>query len=263
MTDQPDQPDQPTARPELSSFDAVLFDLDGVITPTADLHRAAWAAMFTEFLDTQGSTPYTEQDYYEHLDGRSREEGVQSLLASRGITLPHGDTDSATSADDTVLGLGLRKNDDFLRVLEQGIDAYPGSVALLDDLADGADRGHVPRVAIVSSSKNARQVLTAAGLIDRFELIVDGMVAASEGLPGKPAPDTYVFAARSLGVEPARAVVVEDATSGVASGRAGDFGLVVGVDRGAGRETLLDAGADVVVSDLAELTINETGGNAR
>jgi HAD superfamily hydrolase (TIGR01509 family) len=118
-------------------------------------------------------------------------------------------------------------------------------------------------VAIVSSSKNARQVLTAAGLIDRFELIVDGTVAASEGLPGKPAPDTYVFAARSLGVEPARAVVVEDATSGVASGRAGGFGLVVGVDRGAGRETLLDAGADIVVSDLAELTINETGGNAR
>lgn len=255
--------------PDLRTFDAVLFDLDGVITPTADLHRAAWAAMFTEFLGSQGSTPYTEQDYYEHLDGRSRDEGVQSLLASRGITLPHGDTGSATSADDTVLGLGLRKNEDFLRVLEQGIDPYPGSVALLDDLADGADGAdgadsdHVPRVAIVSSSKNARQVLTAAGLIDRFELIVDGTVAASEGLPGKPAPDTYVFAARSLGVEPARAVVVEDATSGVASGRAGGFGLVVGVDRGAGRETLLDAGADIVVSDLAELTINETGGNAR
>lgn len=255
--------------PDLRTFDAVLFDLDGVITPTADLHRAAWAAMFTEFLDARGSTPYTEQDYYGHLDGRSRDEGVQSLLDSRGISLPHGEPGSATSADDTVLGLGLRKNEDFLRVLEQGIDPYPGSVALLDDLAegaDGADRAdsdHVPRVAIVSSSKNARQVLTAAGLIDRFELIVDGTVAASEGLPGKPAPDTYVFAARSLGVEPARAVVVEDATSGVASGRAGGFGLVVGVDRGAGRETLLDAGADIVVSDLAELTINETGGNAR
>ncbi|MGJ0182060.1 HAD-IA family hydrolase [Corynebacterium glyciniphilum] len=259
MTDQPDQPDQTIARPELRTFDAVLFDLDGVITPTADLHRAAWAAMFTEFLQKQGSAPYTEQDYYEHLDGRSRDEGVQSLLTSRGITLAHGDTDSATSTDDTVLGLGLRKNEDFLRVLEQGINPYPGSVALLDELAgEGA-----PRIAIVSSSKNARQVLTAAGLIDRFELIVDGTVAASEGLPGKPAPDTYAFAAQSLGVEPSRAVVVEDATSGVASGRAGDFALVVGVDRGAGRETLLEAGADIVVSDLAELTTNETGGNAR
>jgi HAD superfamily hydrolase (TIGR01509 family) len=250
--------------PDLRTFDAVLFDLDGVITPTADLHRAAWAAMFTEFLESRDAEPYTEQDYYDHLDGRSRDEGVQALLASRGITLPHGDAGTATPTEDTVVGLGLRKNEDFLRVLQQGMDPYPGSVALLDDLADRAgDAGTAPQVAIVSSSKNARQVLTAAGLIDRFGLIVDGTVAAAEGLPGKPAPDTYLFAARSLGVDPSRAVVVEDATSGVASGRAGGFGLVVGVDRGAGRETLLDAGADIVVSDLAELTTNESGDNTR
>ncbi|WP_291479259.1 HAD-IA family hydrolase [Corynebacterium sp.] len=248
--------------PDLRTFDAVLFDLDGVITPTADLHRAAWAAMFTEFLGNRGADPYTEQDYYDHLDGRSRDEGVQALLDSRGISLPHGDAATATASDDTVVGLGLRKNEDFLRVLGQGIDPYPGSVALLDDLT-GDTAGTAPQVAIVSSSKNARQVLTAAGLVDRFGLIVDGTVAAAEGLPGKPAPDTYLFAARSLGVDPSRAVVVEDATSGVASGRAGDFGLVVGVDRGAGRETLLDAGADIVVSDLAELTTDESGDNAR
>ncbi|WP_420098615.1 HAD family hydrolase [Corynebacterium sp.] len=247
---------------DLRTFDAVLFDLDGVITPTADLHRAAWAAMFTDFLAHRDAAPYTEQDYYDHLDGRSREEGVQSLLTARGIDLSHGDPDTATAADDTVLGLGLRKNQDFLRVLDQGIDAYPGSVVLLDELTGPG----APRIAIVSSSKNARQVLTAAGLIDRFELIVDGAVAAAEDLPGKPAPDTYLYAAQSLGVDPSRAVVVEDAISGVSSGRAGDFGLVVGVDRGAGRDALLEAGADAVVTDLADLadlTTDESGDNAR
>lgn len=235
--------------PDLRTYDAVLFDLDGVITPTAEIHRAAWRTMFAEYLDARDAEPYTEKDYYGYLDGRSRVEGVQSLLASRDIELPLGDDDTATASDESVTGLGLRKNEDFLRALDRGIDAYPGSVSLLDALAAlGA-----PQIAIVSSSKNARQVLTAAGLIDRFELIVDGNVAAEEGLAGKPAPDTYVFAASSLGVDPSRAVVVEDATSGVASGRAGDFGLVVGVDRGAGRAALLDAGADTVVSDLAEL----------
>ncbi|MDN6283975.1 MAG: HAD-IA family hydrolase, partial [Corynebacterium sp.] len=151
---------------------------------------------------------------------------------------------------ETVTSLGERKNADFLRLLDEGINAYPGSVALLDALADRPD---APRVAIVSSSKNARQVLEAAGLLERFELVVDGLVAAEHQLPGKPAPDTYAFAAAQLGVDNAVAVVVEDATSGVASGRAGGFGLTVGVDRGAGQDALLAAGADVVVTDLAEL----------
>lgn len=250
-----------TELPDLTSYEAVLFDLDGVITPTADLHRKAWATMFSAYLDSRGAAPYTEQDYFEHLDGRARAEGVESLLESRGISLPQdrmaigaGGADDVERADrpsdETVVGLGLRKNQDFLRLLDEGMDAYPGSVALLDALAASA---HAPRVAIVSSSKNARQVLDAAGLLDRFELVVDGNVSADNGLPGKPAPDTYAYAAEALGVQNSRAVVVEDATSGVASGRAGDFGLTVGVDRGAGEDALLEAGADVVVSDLGDL----------
>lgn len=236
--------------PELRTFELVLFDLDGVITPTADLHRAAWRTMFTAFFTAQGAEAYTEQDYYDHLDGRSRDEGVRSLLESRGIDLPDGDPESASASEDTVIGLGLRKNEDFLRQLEEGMEPYAGSVQLLDTFDELPDP---PRVAIVSSSKNAHQVLTAAGLLERFELIVDGNVAAKQGLPGKPAPDTYLYAAHALGVEPSAAVVVEDATSGVASGRAGDFGLVVGVDRGTGRQALFDAGADTVVPDLADL----------
>lgn len=249
-----------TELPDLARFDAVLFDLDGVLTPTADLHRTAWATLFTRFLDDRGAGPYTEQDYYDHIDGRPRDEGVAALLASRGITLPADRRDPAwaaaggapgedTADDDTVTGLGMRKNDDFLALLDRGVSAYPGSVALLDALAA---RGDGPQVAVVSSSKNARPVLTAAGLLDRFGVIVDGNLSAAEGLPGKPAPDTYLHGAALLGVPPARAVVVEDATSGVAAGAAGHFGLVLGVDRGAGVPALTDAGADVVVGDLGE-----------
>ncbi|MGP5621612.1 HAD family hydrolase [Candidatus Corynebacterium faecigallinarum] len=248
-----------TERPDLTGYQAVLFDLDGVITPTADLHRQAWAVMFTDYLDSHGAEPYSEQDYFDHLDGRARLEGIASLLESRGISLPLNSPATpetpatpATGGEhrETVTSLGERKNADFLRLLDEGINAYPGSVALLDALADRPD---APRVAIVSSSKNARQVLEAAGLLERFELVVDGLVAAEHQLPGKPAPDTYAFAAAQLGVDNAVAVVVEDATSGVASGRAGGFGLTVGVDRGAGQDALLAAGADVVVTDLAEL----------
>lgn len=242
-----------TERPDLTGYQAVLFDLDGVITPTADLHRQAWAVMFTDYLDSHGAEPYSEQDYFDHLDGRARLEGIASLLESRGISLPlNSPATPATGGEhrETVTSLGRRKNADFLRLLDEGINAYPGSVALLDALADRPD---APRVAIVSSSKNARQVLEAAGLLERFELVVDGLVAAEHQLPGKPAPDTYAFAAAQLGVDNAVAVVVEDATSGVASGRAGGFGLTVGVDRGAGQDALLAAGADVVVTDLAEL----------
>lgn len=242
-----------TERPDLTGYQAVLFDLDGVITPTADLHRQAWAVMFTDYLDSRGAEPYSEQDYFDHLDGRARLEGIASLLESRGISLPlNSPATPATGGEhrETVTSLGERKNADFLRLLDEGINAYPGSVALLDALADRPD---APRVAIVSSSKNARQVLEAAGLLERFELVVDGLVAAEHQLPGKPAPDTYAFAAAQLGVDNAVAVVVEDATSGVASGRAGGFGLTVGVDRGAGQDALLAAGADVVVTDLAEL----------
>ena len=230
-------------------YDAVLFDLDGVITPTADLHMRAWAEMFTAFLDSHGvSEPYTDDDYFAYVDGKPRYDGVRSFLHSRGIDIPEGEPSDPPDAE-TVCGLGNRKNDVFNAVLARdGIAPYPGSVRLLDALAE---RGTA--VAVVSSSKNARTVLAAAHLTDRFEVVVDGVVAAELGLPGKPRPDTFLHAAERLGASASRAVVVEDAVSGVAAGRAGDFGLVVGVDRGAGERTLLDAGADVVVADLGDL----------
>lgn len=235
-------------------WDAVLFDLDGVVTPTADVHMHAWAAMFTAFLAAQSAAdgvdypPYTEQDYFDHVDGKPRYDGVRAFLASRGITLPEGDPEDPPSAT-TVCGLGNRKNDVFAEVLAaDGVVAYPGSVALVEDL----HRRGKP-MAIVSSSRNAPAVLAAAGLTDFFGVIVHGGLAAELGLPGKPAPDTFAYAAEQLGATDAGSVVLEDAVSGVAAGRAGAFGLVIGVDRGASAQALSDAGADLVVTDLAEL----------
>jgi beta-phosphoglucomutase family hydrolase len=234
--------------PDWGSVDAVLFDLDGVITPTAEVHMHAWAEMFSAFLAQQHAAPYTEQDYFAHVDGKPRYDGVAALLASRGLDLPWGDPGD-TPETHSVCGLGNRKNAVFGAVLARdGVQAYPGSLQLLDALEA---RG--TRMAIVSSSANARDVLLAAGLLDRFETVVDGAVARARGLPGKPRPDTYQYAADALGVDHPRAVVVEDAVSGVEAGAAGDFALVIGVDRGAGAETLRDHGADLVVADLAEL----------
>jgi len=229
--------------------DAALFDLDGVLTPTAEVHMAAWARMFNEFLAGRGdSRPYTDADYFAHVDGKPRYDGVRDFLASRGIGLPLGDPSDPPQAE-TICGLGNRKNVTFAAVLaSDGVRPYPGSVRFLDYLA-----GQGTKVAVVSSSANADAVLRAAGLRDRFEVLVDGVLARRESLPGKPAPDTYSFAARALGVPGERAVVFEDAVSGVAAGRAGGFGLVVGVDRGVGASTLLESGADLVVADLAEL----------
>jgi beta-phosphoglucomutase family hydrolase len=234
---------------DLTPYDAVLFDLDGVITPTAELHMRAWAEMFNGFLEAHGvSARYTDDDYFTYVDGKPRYDGVRSFLLSREIHLPEGDPADEPGAE-TVCGLGNRKNDVFNAVLERdGIAPYPGSVQLVDALeARGIG------MAIVSSSKNARTVLAAAELTERFPVIVDGVVAAARALPGKPRPDTFLLAAAELGVDAAHAVVVEDAVSGVAAGRAGNFGLVVGVDRGAGAQALRDAGADVVVNDLEEL----------
>lgn len=243
-----------SALPDLGRFRAILFDLDGVLTPTADLHMLAWRTMFTELFAEKGvAAPYTDQDYFTHLDGKQRVDGVQSLLESRGIRVPLGDP-ADKPALDTVHGIGNRKNVVFSRLLtELGMTPYPGSIALLDELGD------MP-VSVVSSSKNARWVLTAAGILDRFPVIVDGAVAAAEHLASKPAPDMFLDAARKLGVEPADAVVFEDATSGVAAARAGGFGLIVGVDRGTGAEDLLASGADLVVDDLAEFTREHAGG---
>ncbi len=230
-------------------YAAALFDLDGVITPTAEVHMRAWSEMFNAFLDERGGAePYTDDDYFAHVDGKPRYDGVRDFLTSRSIALPEGTPDDDPSLD-TVCGLGNRKNDAFNVVLaREGVEAYAGSVALLDHLA-----GLGMPLAIVSSSANAPAVLKAAGLLDRFGTIVDGSVARATGLRGKPSPETFAHAARTLGASSDRCVVIEDAVSGVQAGAAGDFALVVGVDRGAGVQTLLDAGADLVVADLAEL----------
>ncbi|QWT22693.1 HAD-IA family hydrolase [Subtercola sp. PAMC28395] len=228
---------------------AVLFDLDGVLTPTVDIHVVAWSKLFEPFLAARGVVPsYSDDDYYRYIDGRPRIDGVRALLASRGIVLPEGTPDDSP-LDETVWGLGLRKNDEFFRILDTvGVVPYPGSVAFLDaTIASGR------AVAVVSSSRNAVSVLIAAQLSEHFAIVVDGMVADATGLPGKPAPDTFVYAAELLGFTVAECAVIEDAHSGVQAARAGDFGLVVGVDRGVGAQGLYDSGADIVVSDLAEL----------
>ena len=224
-----------------TDYAGVLFDLDGVITPTAEIHEHAWGELFAAY-------DFTQADYLHHVDGKPRYDGVRDFLASRGVTLAEGTADDAPG-DDSVCAMGNRKNELFNVILERdGIAAYPGSQATLDLLAE-AD---VPS-AIVSSSKNAVPVLAAAGLSDRFDVVVDGIVAAAEGLAGKPAPDGYRLGAERLGVQPARTVVIEDATSGVAAGKAGHFAVVIGVDRGAGVDALLNSGATFVVGDLDEL----------
>jgi beta-phosphoglucomutase family hydrolase len=237
------------------NFDAVLFDLDGVITATASVHAAAWKQMFDEFLTTRAErtgTPFVsfeiEGDYKPYVDGRPRYDGVATFLKSRGIDLPRGEP-SDDPDQETVCGLGNRKNLMIQEVLAtDGVEVFEGSVKLVFWLHQ-----QVIRQAIVSSSKNAEAVLEAAGIKDFFEVRVDGVVAAREKLPGKPRPDTFLAAARLLGVEPLRAVVVEDALAGVKAGVNGSFGLVIGVDREGEPEALKEAGADIVVDDLGVL----------
>jgi beta-phosphoglucomutase family hydrolase len=227
---------------------ALLFDLDGVLTPTADVHMRAWSRLFTPYLARHGVAPYTEHDYFAYIDGKPRYDGVRSLLESRGIDLPQGTPDDPPDAD-TVCGLGNRKNAEFTAELaEHGVEPYPGSLRFLVAAIDAG-----LSVAVVSSSANAVQVLRTAGILERFPVVVDGLVARQDGLAGKPAPDTYLDAASRFGLTAAECVVVEDATSGVEAGRNGAFGLVVGVDRGAGADALRAHGADVVVGDLDEL----------
>ena len=234
--------------PDLSAYDAVLFDLDGVLTPTAEVHMHAWATMFRElFAEWQISPPYVERDYFEYLDGKKRYDGVASLLRSRSVEVPWGEPSDPVTAD-TVCGIGNRKNVYFERALrEDGIAPYEGSMLLLDQL-----RAAGTPVAVVSSSKNAEEVLRVAGIRDLFPIVMDGVIAERDHLASKPAPDVFVEAARMLGVDPARSAAVEDAISGVQSAAAGGFALVVGVDRGVGADELTRAGADVVVADLAE-----------
>lgn len=233
---------------------ACLFDLDGVLTQTAKVHAAAWKQMFDAYLrdraDRGGDAfaPFTQGDYDRYVDGKPRADGVRSFLASRGIELPEGDLDDPPERE-TVIGLGRRKNDLVLDLIHrQGVDPYEGSVRYVHAARDAGLRR-----AVVSSSTNCHDVLEAAGMLDLFDEIVDGRVAAAEGLAGKPAPDTFLAGARRLGVEPAEAVVFEDALAGVEAGRAGRFGYVVGVDRVGQADALREHGASVVVEDLAEL----------
>jgi beta-phosphoglucomutase family hydrolase len=238
-----------------SPVTACLFDLDGVLTQTAKVHAAAWKQMFDDYLQKRaretGETfaPFDLiDDYDQYVDGKPRYDGVRSFLVSRGIELEDGGPDDPPGAQ-TVDGLGNRKNEIVLKLIgEQGVEAYEGSVRYVN-----AVRAAGLRRAVVSSSTNCRDVLLAAGIEDLFEQIIDGVVAEREHLQGKPAPDTFLAGARALGVEPAQAVVFEDALAGVQAGRAGRFGFVVGVDRVGQAEALRAHGADVVVDDLAEL----------
>jgi beta-phosphoglucomutase family hydrolase len=233
-----------------ASVRACLFDLDGVLTKTATVHMAAWKRTFDEFLRSHepGSPEFSQLDYNRYVDGKPRADGVRDFLASRGITLPEGSPGDAEDAA-TVQGIATRKNALVLQELEEhGVEVYPGSVAYLKAVKDAG-----LATAVVTASANGEQVISAAGFADLIDARVDGVVTAREGLRGKPAPDTFLAGARMLGFEPAAAAVFEDALSGVAAGRAGNFGFVVGVDRVGHADELAANGADVVVQDLSEL----------
>lgn len=234
---------------------ACLFDLDGVLTDTASVHKKAWKAMFDEFLKARAERtgePFVafdiDTDYLNYVDGKRRQDGVRSFLDSRGIELPEGTPDDGTDSE-TIEGLGNRKNAMFHQALQSdGVEVFEGSRRYLQAVAQAGLRR-----AVVSSSANTEEVLKITGLDAYIEQRVDGVTMRDENLPGKPAPDSFLRAAELLGVSPAQAAVFEDALAGVAAGRAGKFGFVVGVDRVGQAEQLRRDGADIVVTDLAEL----------
>jgi beta-phosphoglucomutase family hydrolase len=236
-------------------FDAVLFDLDGVLTATAQVHAVCWKRLFDAYLEKRAADmneafrPFDiKSDYNLYVDGKLRYDGVSSFLESRDIQLPYGNS-GETPNYDTVCGLGNMKDELVHKVLESdGVEVYQGSVDLVHELQKAGIR-----TGVVSASKNCKTVLKAAGIINLFEVIVDGEIAAQFQLAGKPAPDTYLRGAEEFGVDPGRAVVIEDAISGVQAGRNGGFGLVIGVDRKDNPGELRDNGADIVVKDLGEL----------
>jgi len=234
---------------------ACLFDLDGVLTQTAKVHAAAWKRMFDDFLRRRAGERGEDfvafdavADYEAYVDGKPRYDGVASFLASRGIRLPEGALADPPSAE-TVHGLGNRKNEIVQAIIrEDGVEPYDGSVRYVRAVREAG-----LRTAVVSSSSNAREVLAAAGIASLFDAVIDGVDVEREHLHGKPAPDTFLAGARALGVEPAAAGVFEDALVGVQAGRAGNFAIVVGVDRLGQADALRAHGADVVVDDLDEL----------
>ena len=248
-----------------NEYDAVIFDLDGVVTQTAAVHAAAWKRLFDEYLRERAARTGTapgasddplrpfdlDADYARYVDGKPRYDGVRDFLASRGIELPLGDPSDPPERE-TVCGLGNRKNDFFnAEVREHGVSTFPSTIEVIHQLHEVGIR-----TGLMSSSKNTAMVLDVTGTTDLFEVRVDGVVAAEIGLPGKPDPAMYLEAARRLGVDAARSVVVEDALSGVEAGRRGGFGLVIGVDRLGQAAALSEHGADVVVDDLAEVGVS-------
>jgi len=240
-------------------FQAVIFDLDGVITKTALVHAAAWKMMFDEYLKSRKEgfgEAFIEfnhaKDYLPYVDGKPRYSGVTSFLESRGIRIPYGNPGDDPSLE-TVCGLGNRKNIMFNRVLEEtGVEVYESTVQVLYRLKEAG-----VRIGVASSSKNCKPVLEKAGLIDLFETRVDGVVSDELGLKGKPEPDIFTTACDILGVAYHRAVVVEDAVSGVQAGRRGNFGLVLGIAREDNEKELYEGGADMVVKDLEEIGLEE------
>jgi beta-phosphoglucomutase family hydrolase len=235
---------------------AVLFDLDGVLTGTAELHREAWKQTFDDFLRKrvgENFHPFTGHDYAAYVDGRPRADGVRTLLASRGIELPEGGPVDSGDAQ-TVNGLGNRKNELVLRLIdERGVRPYAGSVRYLQAAEDAGKP-----IAVVTSSANGGKVLEAADLTRFVRALIDGNVLKRDNLRGKPAPDSFVAGAKALGVAPEHAAVFEDALAGVEAGRAGGFGYVVGVNRANQAGELRAHGADVVVDDLADLLDDQT-----
>lgn len=236
-------------------FDAVLFDMDGVLTMTMKIHAKCWKRMFDSYLQARSEKlaedfrPFeVASDYKPYVDGKLRYDGVRSFLASRDITLPEG-TPGDGPDQETVCGLGNRKDRMVNEMIEtEGVEVLEGTLSVVRQVRrDGL------RTAVVSASKNCQKVLDVTGIGDLFDIVVDGTVAAKLGLPGKPAPDTFLEAARELNVLPERAVVVEDAISGVQAGRAGQFGLVIGIDHHGDQQALRDNGADLVVEDLSEI----------
>jgi beta-phosphoglucomutase family hydrolase len=250
------------------SIRAALFDLDGVLTPTALVHAAAWAELFDGFLrrrDGDDFTPFDRvREYDDLVDGRPRVDGVRAFLAARGIDLPEGSADDGPDKE-TVNGLAARKDDIFRAKVERdGVKPYPGSLTYLHAARDAG----IP-TAVVSASRNCLAIITAAGIADLLDVRVDGVVAEQESLRGKPEPDTFLAAARRLDTAPERAAVFEDATAGVAAGRAGAFGYVLGVDRidhdaeHEHADALREHGANIVVTDLADLLAGGGEGGAR
>jgi beta-phosphoglucomutase family hydrolase len=241
-----------------SAFKCAIFDLDGVITETARLHSTAWKAMFDDFLRGyyarrgQPFKEFTDHDYLQYVDGKPRYQGVKSFLDSRGVDLPMGDPEDSVDRE-TCCGLGNRKNVNFQHIIEtEGADVFQTSVDFVRELKR---RGI--RVGVASSSKNTVLVLKKAKLEDLFETRVRGLVSAELGLKGKPDPDIFVVAAKNLGYEPVETMMVEDAISGVTAGFRGKFGLVLGIARHIPASELKQCGADIVVKDLGEITVDQ------